>query len=483
MEPITKQERHNSFIEIMNSVLRFIRNYFKKDCCKILLLIISFSFIARTAFAQHDMPGMNMQKDTTKKSMNSMNMVMPTDSMNMNMTSAFSPNLPMNRDGSGTSWQPDANPMMMYMKMKGKNIYMFHGFLFLRYTSQDITNESDRGGDHFDAPSMFMFMWSHQFDQKNLFSFISMVSFDPFLVGEAGYPLLFQTGESYKGVPLVDRQHPHDLFAELAVNYTHSFSKDIDLNAYFGYPGEPALGPVVFMHRLSAMNNPDAPLGHHWQDATHITFGVGTLGFRYKIVKVEGSIFTGREPDENRYDFDEPGFDSYSYRVNVNPNKNFALQFSQGFIKSPEDLFPDEDITRTTASIIHTKLLKHGKFISSSLVWGMNHSSEGDNLHSVLLESNLKLAPITIYGRYEFVQKDAHELNLTILEDNPTFYIHALTLGLNRSLFTHFNTELSIGLQGTIDFPHEDLQAIYGDHPLSAQVYLKIAPASGHHHH
>lgn len=485
MEPLAKPQKQNFFIQL----IKFIRNFFKKDCCKIFLLIISLSFTTKILFAQ-DMPGMNMPKDTTKKSKNmnmkkdTMSMQMPMDSMNTEMTSLFSPNLPMNRDASGTSWQPDANPMMMYMKMKGKNMYMFHGFLFLRYTSQDITNESTRGGDHFDAPSMFMFMWSHQFDQKNLFSFISMVSFDPFLVGGAGYPLLFQTGESYKGVPLVDTQHPHDLFAELAVNYTHSFSKDIDLNAYFGYPGEPAVGPVVFMHRLSAMSNPDAPLGHHWQDATHITFGVGTLGFRYKVVKVEGSIFTGREPNENRYDFDRMRFDSYSYRVNVNPNKNFALQFSQGFIKSPEDLFPDEDIIRTTASIIHTKLLKHRKFISSALVWGMNHSSEeGTNLQSILFESNLKLAPITVYGRYEFVQKDAHELNLTDLEDDPIFNINALTIGLNRSVFTHFNTELSLGVQGTIDFPADYLKTLYGEHPLSAQVYLKIAPASGHHHH
>ncbi|HYV92391.1 MAG TPA: hypothetical protein VE978_11425 [Chitinophagales bacterium] len=467
----------------MKSVFKFIRNYFKKDCCRILLLIFSLSFTTQILVAQ-DMPGMNMQKDTTKKSMS---MQIPMDSMNMEMTSSFSPNLSMNRDGSGTSWQPDANPMMMYMKMKGKNMYMFHGFLFLRYTSQDITNESDRGGDHFDAPSMFMFMWSHQFNQKNLFSFISMISFDPFLVGEAGYPLLFQTGESYKGAPLVDKQHPHDLIAELSVNYTHSFSKDIDLNAYFGYPGEPAVGPVVFMHRLSAMNNPDAPLGHHWQDATHITFGVGTLGFRYKVVKVEGSIFTGREPDENRYDFDKPRFDSYSYRVNLNPNKNFALQFSQGFIKSPEDLFPNEDVTRTTASIIHTKLLKHGKFVSSSLVWGMNHSSEGgNNLQSVLFESNLKLAPATIYGRFEFVQKDLNELQLPVIDPllaPSKIDINALTIGLSRSLFIHFNTELSLGVQGTIDFPAPYLQTLYGDHPLSAEIYLKIAPASGHHHH
>lgn len=240
-------------------------------------LFCLFNFYFLIGFAQHDThKSESKQADTMK--------------VKHEMTSYFSNNLPMNRDGSGTSWQPDATPVMMHMMMKGKTSFMMHGFMFLRYNAQDITNESNRGGSQFDAPNMFMFGASHKLNDKNLFTFLSMFSFDPLTVGNAGYPLLFQTGESYKGIPLVDKQHPHDLFSELAVNYTHSYSKDADVNIYFGYPGEPALGPSVFMHRSSAINNPDAPLGHHWQDATHITFGVGTLGLRYKIFKAEGSI-------------------------------------------------------------------------------------------------------------------------------------------------------------------------------------------------
>jgi hypothetical protein len=440
------------------------------------LFFISFLLTTNISFAQHDMSNMKMDGDTMKM-----------EEQPMQMTFSFSANLPMNRDGSGTSWQPDASPMMMYMKMLGTDEHgmthlMVHGDIFLRYTSQDVTNQSNRDGHHIDAPNMLMFMLTHQ-HPNDIFSILTMFSLDPLTVGEAGYPLLFQTGESYKGIPLVDKQHPHDLFAELALNYTHSFSKDVDLNTYFGYPGEPALGPTVFMHRLSAMSNPDAPLSHHWQDATHIAFGVGTLGIRYKIIKAEGSIFTGREPDENRYNFDNAKFDSYSYRINVNPDKNFALQFSQGFIKSPEALEPDINVTRTTASVQHTKLLKHGKFIATSLVWGMNHSSEGKNLNSILIESNLKLAPITIYTRYEYVQKDVHELQLLQFTNNPTFNINAWTLGINRVLFAQYQTDLSLGVQGTINFPVQNLKPIYGSNPLAAEIYLKLAPSSGHHHH
>lgn len=399
----------------------------------------------------------------------------------MKMTSLFSPNLPMSRDGSGTSWQPDDSPVMMYMKMfkksaHGETSLMVHGNIFIRYTSQDATHAGNRGGQAFDAPNWIMLMLAHK-RAEDLFSFHLMMSADAFTEGGNGYPLLFQTGESYKNVPLIDRQHPHDLFSELAVNYTHSFSPDADLNFYAGYPGEPALGPVVFMHRVSAMNNPDATLGHHWQDATHITFGVGTIGLRYKILKLEGSIFTGREPDENRYDFDKPLFDSYSYRVNINPNRFFAFQFSQGFIHSPEALEPDVDVTRTTASVIHTKTFGAEKFIATTLAWGMNHANRKEDLHSVLFESNLQLIPFAVYARYEFVQKDADELQFEQFPVNSIFHIQAFTLGVSRVLFSAFQTNLSLGLQATINFPDVRLQPVYGKNPLAAEVYLKLAPS------
>ncbi len=412
-------------------------------------------------------------------------MQMPMNKDMMPMTSNFSLNLPMNRDGSGTSWQPDANPMVMYMIMKKNTMIMFHGAIFIRYTSQDITHENNRGGSQFDAPDWMMFMFAHKLSDKDLISFNSMFSFDYFTEGgNTGYPLLFQTGETYKGVPLVDWQHPHNLFSELAVNYTHSFTKDIDASVYVGYPGEPALGPEVFMHRLSAMDNPDAPIGHHWQDATHITFGVATIGFRYKILKLEGSLFNGSEPSEqNRLGFDPPKFNSYSGRLSGNPNKNFSLQISQGFLKSPEVLEPTINVVRTTASVLHTASLGHRNFIASSLVWGMNQNSNDKTLQSFLAESNLQLYRSAIYMRYEFVQKDADELQLlNQFENDPTFNINTFTLGVSRILLTEFRTDLSLGIQGTVDIPDNNLIPIYGHHPLSAEIYLKISPTLGEHH-
>src|SRR4029079_16730487 len=119
----------------------------------------------------------------------------------------------------------------------------------------------------------------------------AMVSLDP-TMGKSGYPLLFQTGESADGMtPLVDRQHPHDFFMELAASYSVTLGMDGAAFAYFGLPGEPALGPTAFMHRFSGMRNPEAPLTHHWLDATHIACGVATLGASKDPVQIEASWF------------------------------------------------------------------------------------------------------------------------------------------------------------------------------------------------
>jgi hypothetical protein len=399
----------------------------------------------------------------------------------MNMSHSYSLSLPMNRNGSGTGWLPDESPMNGYMLHSNKWMFMFHGSVFLRYTSSDITKEGSRGFSKWDAPNWFMGMAQRRMGDNGLVKFSLMMSLDRITEDGSGYPLLFQSGETWKGKRLVDRQHPHDLFSELSIGYTQRLSKDIDITGYFGYPGEPALGPVAFMHRVSSSNNPDAPLSHHWQDASHITFGVGTFGVRYNMFKAEGSIFTGTEPDENRYNFDKPKFDSYSYRLSVNPNKNLALQFSQGFIKNPEPIEPGVDVTRTTASVTHSYNFSAARSINTTLAWGLNNKGHGHNEHSFLMESDFRINKLAVYGRYEFVQKDPEELGVDESEPegfahDEAFNINAVTLGANYRIFRFANTDVSLGLQGSMYFTPKGLQGIYGKNPISAQVYLKINP-------
>ena len=414
---------------------------------------------------QGKMQMMDMGTDTAKK-------------MNM-MNSQFSLDLPMNRDGSGTSWVPDETPMYMYM-IKGKKwTQMIHGSLFARYNKQDLFNKGNRGGSQFDAPNWLMYMAQRKVGNNGLFAVNTMFSFDPFTVGASGYPLLYQTGESYKGTKLVDRQHPHDLFAELSIAYTQRVAKNTDVSLSVGYPGEPALGPPVFMHRLSAMDNPDAPLSHHYADATHITFGTATFGFRYKNAKLEGSVFTGREPDEHRYNFDKAKFDSYSVRVSFNPSKEWALQVSNGWLKSPEDAEPLDNVRRFTTSAIYTKMFSEDSYVATTLVFGQNHhSTTGNNEPAILLENAFQLHKTAIYGRYEYVQKDAGELDLEqAFPADPLFNINALTLGTNRILTTFKQTNLTLGAQATLNVSPNQLKSLYGSSPLGFEVYLRITPA------
>lgn len=231
------------------------------------------------------------------------------------------------------------------------------------------------------------------------------------------------------------------------------------------------------MHRIFSFNNPDAPLGHHWQDATHITFGVATVGFRYKIVKFEFSIFTGREPDENRYGFDRPRFDSYSYRISSNPNENFSLQFSQAFIKSPESLEPEVNIIRTSASVLHSIILGEKTHLTSAIIWGMNQA-QNKTKHSFLLESNLQINKVAVYTRYEFIQKDAIELQIPQMNIEEVFLINMLTLGVNYNIYSLVNTNLKIGAQGSIYMPDEKLKLVYGKIPFAFEIYLRLSPVN-----
>jgi hypothetical protein len=391
------------------------------------------------------------------------------------MTHFLSRNLPMNRNGSGTGWNPDNAPMYMYMNHGGPWMFMLHGNVFLRYNHQDITNKGSRGADQWDAPSMVMAMAQRNVGKKGVFHASLMLSADALITGEKGYPLLFQSGETAYGQPLVDRQHPHDLVSELSVSYAHSFSKKLDAYVYVGYPGEPALGATAFMHRASGTDMPDAPISHHWIDATHITFGVATAGVRYGKFKLESSSFTGREPGENRYNFDRPRFDSRSARLWYNPAPSWSMQVSHGFLKSPESTHPGEDVYRTTGSVSFSRKGQGERFFNATALWGMNKKEHGAE-HAALAEAALRRERLVMYGRYEWVQKSAEELQLGNGGHEHLFPVNMLTLGAGYDLLHNAPVRVSLGAQGSVYKADNSLNALYGDMPMSAQVYLRIYP-------
>jgi hypothetical protein len=383
--------------------------------------------------------------------------------------------IPSARDGSGTSWLPDETPMRALHGRAGGWDLMLHGNVFVGFDHQG----SDAGSSRFISTNWVMGMARRPLAGGEL-TLRTMLSLEPLTVGGQGYPLLLQTGETYQGEPLVDRQHPHDLFMELAVRYARELGGGLALEIYGGPAGEPALGPTAFPHRASSMADALAPLGHHWQDSTHITFGLITVGIFNRWLKVEGSWFNGREPDEERYDLDLRGFDSFSARVAVNPTPTWSLQASVGFLESPETLEPEVSVHRVTASATHTVDLGRGRSWSTTAIWGRNLPSEGHASDSFLVESAADLGRWgTTFARAEYVHKEGHDFGLMPPRDEEALPVGALALGHVHDLPALAGLVPGVGIRGAVHVVPEGLEDRYGTRfPLGVMIYLRMTPAA-----
>jgi hypothetical protein len=307
---------------------------------------------------------------------------------------------------------------------------------------------------------------------RQMFSAESLTSPHP------GFPELFQTGETYHGEPLVDHQHPHNVFAELSLLYTLPLSKKISWELYGGPSAEPALGPVTYMHRASAAELPLAPLGHHLQDSTHTSFGVITSGFTIDRIKLEASAFNGREPNEQRWSIQLAALDSWSGRASIAPSRNWTAQYSVGRLEHPEALEPGSQ-WRQTASAEYSRPLPRGNW-ATSLVWGRVHKvATGANLNSYLLESTLNfMSRDYAFTRMELVDKD--EL-FPLAAVHPAYRIGAYTFGGVRDLVQNHVWQMGLGADVTWYSKPAILDAAYGDHPVSFQIFLRFRPGTAQH--
>lgn len=387
--------------------------------------------------------------------------------------------MPMGRMGSGTSWQPASTQMYMLHKQKGDWLLMFHYNIVGGVNAQG----GPRGVTKAESANWFMPSAFRRVGKGTL-ELRGMFSFEPFTFPPGGSPLLFQTGETYKGQPLIDHQHPHDMFMELSATYTVALGEKATWFGYLGYPGEPALGPTAFMHRASALENPSAPLPHHLQDSSHISFGVFTTGFSYRWLKLEGSVFNGREPDEDRYNFESNPWNSRSIRLTVAPAKNWSMQVSHGFLKNPEALEPG-DVRRTTASLSYNKPFARG-FWASSLIWGRNHENHDNeifNLNGYVAETTVNFLDRNyLYSRLELADKnqllrDEDRIKLGITDHHPSFRIGAYTFGGSREIWNTQRASLAIGGDFTFYSKPAVLDPIYGDNPVSWKLFFRVRPA------
>ena len=373
---------------------------------------------------------------------------------------------PVTREASGTAWQPDAARHEGVHVMRGEWELMFHGFADLVYDHQG----GPRGDEKTLSDNMVMAMANRMLGPGTL-GLRAMLSLEPATIGKEGYPLLLQTGETADGVtPLIDRQHPHDLFMELSGSWSIA-AGDKSLFVYGELPGEPALGPPAFMHRFSGANIPAAPITHHWLDSSHITYGVLTAGVVVHAAKLEVSSFRGREPDEERWDIEPPRFDSYSVRLSLNPDPHWALQVSGGRLESPEQLEPGVDQERWTASAMTAGAWGADGHWQAMLAWGQDRNRPGHTLNAYTIEGALALdARHTVFARAEHVEKD--EL---FVESDPlagrVFGVGAVTAGYRFD----FVRGVGAGAAATLDWVPSDLRPAYGDHPAGFVVFLRAA--------
>ncbi len=395
--------------------------------------------------------------------------------MQMEMHASSKLQLPSPHEGSGTGWQPASVTGNEWMWMRGGWMLMAHGVIFVDYNRQG----GPRGEGKAESVNWGMLMEQHKLGAGTIL-FRQMFSAESLTSPHPGFPELFQTGETYHGEPLVDHQHPHNVFAELSALYTLPLTEKISWELYGGPSAEPAIGPVTYIHRASASELPLAPLSHHLQDSTHTSFGVVTTGFVIDRLKLEACAFNGREPNEERWSIQLAALDSWSTRASIAPGRNWAAQYSIGRLEHPEALEPGSQ-WRQTASVEYNRPLSWGNW-ATTMIWGRVHKIATDTtLNSYLLESTLNFGHRNYaFSRMELVDKDELFPEATI---HPAYRIGAYTFGGVRDLIHDKAWQLGLGADVTFYSKPAALDAAYGNNPVSFQIFLRMRPAKLKVHH
>jgi hypothetical protein len=359
----------------------------------------------------------------------------------------------------------------------------WHGYAFLDSNRQD----GPSGSRDFESINHFMVMAERPLGAWTM-ELLGTFSLEPATVPPEGSPLLFQRGETYGGTLLIDKQHAHDLFAQLAAAWTRPLGARQSLRLYAGLRGEPAVGPTAYPHRLSASENPSAPLAHHNLDSTHISDDVVTAGWSAPMITVEGSLFHGKEPDENRWDLDQGALDSYAGRLTVRPIDGLSFQVS-GCRRTEPEALEEGNQTRVTASIAWERRWSGG-FVAALAAHGENRLPDDQTERGDQIEAtwNLRTRHF-LYGRAERVDRDLYELTNktqrpdTVAPDKTR--VDAITLGYSYSVPLLKEAETAVGAMVGLYRFDAALEPVYGDSPVSLWVFLRFRFGSpgGHAHH
>jgi hypothetical protein len=377
----------------------------------------------------------------------------------------------INREASGTSWQPDTSHHSGLHAMAGDWSLLAHGVLNRVYDHQG----GPRGDDKLFPSGMLMGMARRPVGNGTL-QFKGMLSPDP-IMGKRGYPLLLASGETADGEEhLIDRQHPHDFFMELSASVSQNIGRDSSVFLYAGLPGEPAFGPPTFMHREAIMDSPEAPIAHHWLDSTHISFGVVTAGVVLGQVKIEASRFNGREPDQHRWNIETGPLDSTAIRVAWNPTRELSLQGSWGHFEEPEQLEPGVDQRRWSASLLYASEIASGWKVAGTLAWGrktIDHHGDTWRDDAFVAEASLKHRGWTIFTRGEITEN--RELLDEDEEHGRAFRVGKISLGGVRDFRVADHLSLGAGALVSVNFVPDALAPLYGgDNPLGTMGFVRL---------
>jgi len=367
--------------------------------------------------------------------------------------------------------EPDTMASMLAADPGDRWSVMFHGFAFLTFNRQS----GPSGGQDFESQNHFMLAALHRLWGGKL-ALLGTFSLEPATIPQAGSYELFQRGETYKDVLLVDRQHPHDLFIELAAQWERRVWPDLALRLYLAPVGEPALGPIAYPHRLSASAMPLAPLSHHNQDSTHISYDVITAAADAGIVTLEGSVFHGAEPNENRWDIEAGSLDSYSGRVTLRLHSDLQVQLSAGHLDHPEAIEPGNQ-TRYVGAAYWQRATSDG-FVALSLISGLTDTDDGREWGS-LLEGTWKFADAnSVFGRVEAVDRDVYELLHKTQRPEGVPHVRtrvwATTLGAARDVALFPSVSTSVGAEATLYHFSSRLDNVYDATPFGFQAFLRI---------
>lgn len=352
------------------------------------------------------------------------------------------------------------------------------GWQFMQSGSFDVIfnhQGGPRGGDETLSTNWWMGMWTRDIGSRRL-TLTGMFSLDALTAGEDGYREIFQVGEELNGRPLIDRQHPHDFFMQLAAAWRTPLSDKTALTLAGGPAGEPALGPPAFMHRASVAEIPFAPLSHHIFDSTHISFGVATVAVDHGAWTIEASAFNGREPDQHRWDFDFGRMDSVSARLWFRPTETWTVQLSSGRLVDPEALEPG-NVTRRTASASWWHPT-HTGFAAATFGYGSN-ARQGATRHAAFGEGTWTAGPTTVSSRVELTQVELDHLlgsEHDVARNDP---LGAFTLGVARDVVRWRGIEGALAVNVTAYAVPEALRETHGRRPVSLQLFLRLRPAAG----